>query len=443
MNMQRSIRLSLRLASVAALVASLAACGSSGPAPTTQDDGESTGTITVWDLLVGGDENWKKIMDDVDAQFEAAHPGVTVERVAQPADPTVIKQLMQAAAQARSGPDLIMIWAWGDVLSLKPSLVPIDAYISDEQRASLNGWEGVTFDEQTYGVPLGLQGLGISYNSQLFEQAGLDPDNPPTSVDDLITACAALKSAGITPIGGGNKEGYLSGWTYSTLFAGTATASEAAGLAAYTNSFTEPPISTAVEGVMKLVDGGCFHENMPATPWYPDGFELFQTGKAAMQFTIYSQFPYMEDPVIGPYVRFIPSIKNTREPEFLPAGAMNVWAVTEFSTHKKLAAELALFQETAPFQQARLDEAGYFPNNTGVTFDTFLQTHEGARPLVDLLQGGKATFLPAHNMQDAKTNEIFQTQLELVMLGETTIEAALQEAETSRQSQFPVLMGTE
>ncbi len=423
-----------------AVAVGLASCASSGSA---SDDGDGTGNIVVWDLLAGSDANWKSVMDEVDQQFEADHPGVTVERVAQPADPAVIKQLMQAAAQSRSGPDLIMIWAWGDVLTLKPSLAPIDKYISDDERASLKGWEAVSFDDETYGVPLGLQGLGISYNTQLFEQAGLDPDNPPQSVDELITACKALNQAGITPIGGGNKEGYLSGWAYSTLFAGTATADEAAGLASYTSPIDEAPSSTAVDGVKKLVDAECFDPDMPATPWYPDGFDKFATGKAAMQFTIYSQFAYMQDPVIGPYVRFIPSISNTIEPEYLPAGAMNVWAVTEFSKHKKLAAELALFQEQAKYQQERLDKAGYFPNNTGVSFDAFLEKTPGAKPLVDMLNGGEATFLAAHNMQDAKTNDIFQSQIELAMLGQTSWEDALKEAEASRESQYPVLMGSE
>ncbi|MDL9978739.1 ABC transporter substrate-binding protein [Microbacterium sp. ASV49] len=435
------MRRSLAIAAVASAVFGLAACSGGASGSPTSDDGSMTGTIKVWDLLVGGDKNWKAVMDQVDAQFEKDHPGAKVDRIAQPADPAAIHQLMQAAAQSKSGPDLIMIWAWGDVLTLKPSLVPIDKYISKEQRASLSGWEGVTFDDKTYGVPLGLQGLGLSYNTKLFEQAGLDPNNPPKSVDDLLKACTALNAAGITPIGGGNKEGYLSGWTTSTLYAGTATAAQAQKQATYTAPFNQAPFADASAGVMKLVDGKCFDKNMPATPWYPDGFQAFQDGKAAMQFTIYSQFAYMQDPKIGPDVKFIPSIANTRTPDFLPAGAMNVWAVTSFSQHKKLAAELALFQESAKYQQERLDKASYFPNNSGVTFDEFLKTHQGATPLVDMLKNGAKTFLPVHNMQDAKTNDIYQTQLELVMLGQTSLKDALQATEDSRKQQYPVLMG--
>jgi len=441
--MQRKMRRSVAIAVAASAVFGLAACSGGGGANPTSDDGSMKGTIKVWDLLVGSDKNWKATMDKVDAQFEKDHPGAKIDRIAQPADPATIHQLMQAAAQSKSGPDLIMIWAWGDVLTLKPSLVPIDKYISKKERDSLTGWDGVTFGGETYGVPIGLQGLGISYNTKLFQEAGLDPDTPPASVDDLLTACKALNAAGITPIGGGNKEGYLSGWTTSTLYAGTATTKEAAKQATYTAPFTEAPFADAAAGVMKLVDGKCFDKNMPATPWYPDGFQKFQDGKAAMQFTIYSQFGYMTDPKIGQYVKFIPSIENTRTPEFLPAGAMNVWAVTSFSQHKKLAAELALFQEQAKYQQERLDTAGYFPNNKGVSFDDFLKTHPGAAPLVKMLKDGAKTVLPVHNMQDAKTNDIYQSQLELVMLGQTSLKDALQATEDSRKQQYPVLMGSQ
>ena len=46
----------------------------------------------------------------------------------------------------------------------------------------------------------------------MFAAAGLDPENPPTTWQDFIAACDALKAAGYTPIGSGLKDGYLPGW---------------------------------------------------------------------------------------------------------------------------------------------------------------------------------------------------------------------------------------
>jgi len=40
-------------------------------------------------------------------------------------------------------------------------------------------------DGKTYGLPISAYGIGLNYNRKLFEQAGLDPDKPPTTWDEL------------------------------------------------------------------------------------------------------------------------------------------------------------------------------------------------------------------------------------------------------------------
>jgi multiple sugar transport system substrate-binding protein len=40
-------------------------------------------------------------------------------------------------------------------------------------------------DDNVYGVPSAAYGMGLHYNRALFEQAGLDPDTPPTSWDQV------------------------------------------------------------------------------------------------------------------------------------------------------------------------------------------------------------------------------------------------------------------
>ena len=40
-------------------------------------------------------------------------------------------------------------------------------------------------DGHVYGIPWSAYGIGLQYNRTLFKQAGLDPDKPPTSWDEI------------------------------------------------------------------------------------------------------------------------------------------------------------------------------------------------------------------------------------------------------------------
>jgi ABC-type glycerol-3-phosphate transport system substrate-binding protein len=46
-----------------------------------------------------------------------------------------------------------------------------------------------------YGLPRQGYGIGLQYNRQLFEQAGLDPDKPPTTWDEVRDAAKAIAEA--------------------------------------------------------------------------------------------------------------------------------------------------------------------------------------------------------------------------------------------------------
>ena len=51
-------------------------------------------------------------------------------------------------------------------------------------------WPGamksVTWDGKTYGVPTNNETMALIWNADLFSQAGLDPESPPATWDDLI-----------------------------------------------------------------------------------------------------------------------------------------------------------------------------------------------------------------------------------------------------------------
>ena len=84
-------------------------------------------------------------------------------------------------------------------------------YAGDFNEALLEAGRGA--DGRIYAVPAkSIYGVALHYNRALFEQAGLDPDNPPTTWDEVRTAAKAIKDetgnagyaqmAGKTPVAG-------------------------------------------------------------------------------------------------------------------------------------------------------------------------------------------------------------------------------------------------
>ncbi len=52
------------------------------------------------------------------------------------------------------------------------------------------------YEGRNYAVPTAVDGSFIAYNIDLFEQAGLDPDNPPSTWDEMLEAARAITALG-------------------------------------------------------------------------------------------------------------------------------------------------------------------------------------------------------------------------------------------------------
>ena len=103
---------------------------------------------------------------------------------------------------------LYMMIASGDA----PDVLHMDTmYVADMAKAgtllALDDFEGFTdlynsviekeitplqVDGKTYGFPIRGNSIQLVYNKQLFREAGLDPENPPRTLDELIEAAIAL-----------------------------------------------------------------------------------------------------------------------------------------------------------------------------------------------------------------------------------------------------------
>lgn len=217
--------------------------------------------------------------------FEEKYPQITIDVVSQPADNYF--DLLQAAAISQTGPDLATMWTGLFDLKYKDYLEPLNDWVSVDELKKLKGIEYSSLDfnpdNGVVVVPLEVQFYNGFVNWDLWKQAGLDPNNFPTTWDELFSACQTLKDAGITPmvygtggqaLGGGFYPWYdvsylMMEWTpeqWKQLYTGEL-------------PWTDPAVQAQFEKWVSLFSDGCTNSDVATNS---DSIAQFENGEAAM-----------------------------------------------------------------------------------------------------------------------------------------------------------------
>ncbi|MEW2497326.1 sugar ABC transporter substrate-binding protein [Streptomyces nodosus] len=186
-------RRALAVAVVSALVLPLSACGSSDDGGGSTDaSGAIEGDITfqTWNLRA----NFKSYFDRLIEGFEKEHPGTHVKWIDQPAEGYPDK--LSADAAGGTLPDVVNVSP--DLLAplAKAGLaLDLDKAAAKYRSEYLDGaWTGQRIPGMTgtYAFPWYLNTGPLFYNKDLFRKAGLDPDSPPKTYDELFTDALQL-----------------------------------------------------------------------------------------------------------------------------------------------------------------------------------------------------------------------------------------------------------
>lgn len=147
-------------------------------------------TLTLWTESATGAEA------TFAGEFSEMDNGITID-VREIRFDDIVTETLRAFA-TRSNPDIIAIdnpdhaafAARGAFLDLTDLAAASDQIDMDNYfpgpRSSL------TWDDGVYGIPRASNTIALYYNKDLFEAAGLDPDSPPTTWDELYEAATAL-----------------------------------------------------------------------------------------------------------------------------------------------------------------------------------------------------------------------------------------------------------
>ena len=209
----------LSAAAASATAASLAACGSGTPGQRANPEAEGKTTVEFWGNVFTTPENawYEKIVED----YNSSQDEVFVNFQVVPGD--AWEQKLKAAQAAGNAPDLYIQAGRLDTAARTGLLMPLDDLFEADVLDSItdNAKEVSQFQGQWYAFPMLVEPqMALFWNKDLFEQAGLDPEAPPASWDEMYDACEAL--AGVM----GNGEFALNTAVDSGTFGWTTVASQ-------------------------------------------------------------------------------------------------------------------------------------------------------------------------------------------------------------------------
>ena len=191
------------------MVISMTACGGSSDKKAEKEEGGSKDGKTELTLLRLGDlTKAEPIFKPIVESFEQENPGVKVN--------------FEAMAWAEATTKLKLLGAQGDLpdvtftniangwdLASEGYLMDLSDMLASDETMSAELPQSVidiatTEDGKMYWVPAATGAFGLWYNKDLFKQAGLDPETPPKTVEDMVSYAKTItEKTGVPGLGWG------------------------------------------------------------------------------------------------------------------------------------------------------------------------------------------------------------------------------------------------
>lgn len=163
--------------------------GTGGDPIESLDDYTPSGRLVVW---LHESPAYNTLFDEFIADYTAEYPDVEIETLAIPYADFETKSLVSTSAG--DGPDLVKLPGWslpdwadkGLLLPLEPELFGYEDAADVEAAYAPGVLESVSYEDQVFALPIDYQNLMLFYNKTHFEEAGLDPEAPPRTWEEVI-----------------------------------------------------------------------------------------------------------------------------------------------------------------------------------------------------------------------------------------------------------------
>ena len=266
---------------LAATATALLTAACTGGAPQSSGGGGDDGEGTTLRYLVEDPEDaeaTQRLRDHL-ADF-TAESGVEVEVETLPWE--TMNTVLQTQLRSGEGPD---VFNWGSGPSFGGALAENGLLYDLTDAYEENGWEVYDFavervssDGKIWGIPGELETVGLFYNADILDEAGVEP---PQSLDDLREVAAAVKEAGYVPMAAADQEGWEGGHYFSMALSSAIGSERMEALMTGEESWESPEVVDALSFWQEANENGWLVES-PTSVNYDTATAQFFSGEAAM-----------------------------------------------------------------------------------------------------------------------------------------------------------------
>jgi raffinose/stachyose/melibiose transport system substrate-binding protein len=204
-----------RAAAIAALGLGVALAASACAGGGNSGNGSSSNgqvTLTLWINATPGPG--LTYFQDAVKTYHTLHPNVTVNL--QSIQNEDLDGKLQTALNSNSAPDIFLQRGGGKMLAMVNAneIQPLNLTAADKANVSAAALASESINGKVYAMPIDTQPEGIYYSKDLFAQAGIT--STPTTMPELETDIAKLKTINVAPVAVGAKDAWPAAhWYYN------------------------------------------------------------------------------------------------------------------------------------------------------------------------------------------------------------------------------------
>ncbi len=242
---------------------------------------QDTVTLRVWDTHSDGgpDAGMTALIE----AFEAANPNIKIERDVQSVDS--MRPIIQTSLASGTGPDVFYYdtgVGFAGVLAEAGLLLPLDDAYANWGHIFPWTKDRTNFGGKVYGVGNAIEFLGAYYNMDMFKELGLEV---PTTYDEFLAVCEALKAAGKIPVSFGDSDGWPAFHMFSIWTNNIAGKEKMDELLFNNGSWNDPVVVDAIQKFFVDMNEKGYLIPTPTAVNYDDSATLFTSGEAGIMIT--------------------------------------------------------------------------------------------------------------------------------------------------------------